>query len=69
MRLNLLTTAILPPVTVEFGSFDSDNFMNLSLKHRKIFIAIKILNPSASVIIGHKVITNPVEFPIGEHIH
>ena len=47
------------PITVEFGSSESENSVNLPVKQRKIFIAIKLLDPSASITIKDKVITNP----------
>ena len=53
------------PLTVELGSFESENSINLLVKHQKIFIAIKLLDPSASITIKDKVITNPQEFPVG----
>ena len=53
------------PITVEFGSSESENSVNLPVKHRKIFLAIKLLDPSASITIKDKVITNPKEFPMG----
>ena len=52
-------------ITVEFGSCESKNSVNLPVKHRKIFIALKLLDPSASITIKDKVITNPKEFPMG----
>ena len=39
--------------------------MNLPVKHRKIFIAIKLLDPSASMTIKDKVTTNFVTLPMG----
>ena len=53
------------PITVEFGSSESENSVNLPVKHRKISIAIKLLDPSTSTTIKNKVITNPLEFPMG----
>ena len=53
------------PITVELGSSESENSVNLPVKHRKIFIVIKLLDPSASITIKDKVITNPHESPIG----
>ena len=53
------------PITVEFGSSESENSVNLPVKHRKCFIAINLLDPSASIAIKDKVITNPQEFPMG----
>ena len=52
-------------ITVNFGSSISENSVNLPVKHHKIFIAIKLLDPSASITIKDKVITNPQEFPMG----
>ena len=49
------------PITVEFGSSESENLVNLPVKHRKIFIAINLFDPSASITIKEKVITNPKE--------
>ena len=60
------------PITVEFGSSKSENSVNLPVKYRKIFIAIKLLklpNPTASITIKDKVITNPQEFSDGHRIH
>ena len=53
------------PITVEFGSSESENSVNLPVKHRKILIAIKLLNPAASITIKDKFIANPKEFPMG----
>ena len=53
------------PITVEFGSSESENSVNLPVKHRKISIAIKLLDSSTSTTIKNKVITNPLEFPMG----
>ena len=52
-------------MSVEFGSSKSDKTVNFRIKHRKISIAIKLLDPSVSITIKDKVITNPVEFPLG----
>ena len=32
------------PITVKFGSSESENSVNLPVKHRKIFLAIKIID-------------------------
>ena len=52
-------------ITVEFGSSESENSVNQLVKHWKIFIAIKLLDLSASITIKDKVITNLQEFPMG----
>ena len=52
-------------ITVEFGSSESENSINLPVKNRKIFLAIKLLDPSTSITIKDKVIANPKEFPMG----
>ena len=53
------------PTTIEFGSSGWENTVNLPIKHRKILIAIKLLDPLAFITIKDKVITNSVEFPVG----
>ena len=35
------------PVNVKFGSTESDSTVNIASKHRKLFAAIKLLDPSA----------------------
>ena len=45
------------PVTIEFGSSDSESTMNIPVKHRKIFAAITLLDPSATINIGEKTLS------------
>ena len=47
------------PVTVEFGSSESDNSVNLPVKHRKLFAALKLLDPSLSITINNKAFSHP----------
>ena len=65
VEVKFINNRYTTPITVEFGSSKSENSVNLPLKHRKIFLAIKLLDPSASLTIKDKVITNPKEFPMG----
>ena len=53
------------PITVEFGSSESKNSVTLPIKYRKIFFVVKILDPLTFITIKVKVITNPLEFPMG----
>ena len=53
----------ITPVNVEFGSNDSDSTVNIASKHRKLFAAIKILDPFAKIITDDDtVIQHPKEF-------
>ena len=52
------------PVTVKVGSSDSDNSVNLPVKHQKIFAALKVFDPSISITINDTTINHPVEFPM-----
>ena len=53
----------ITPVNVEFGSNDSESTMNIASKHRKLFAAIKILDPFAKMITDDDtVIQHPKEF-------
>ena len=40
----------ITPVNVEFGSTESDSTVNIASKHRKLFAAIKRLDPSSKII-------------------
>ena len=64
VEIKFINNRCTTPITVEFGSSDSENTVTLLVKHRTIFIAIKLFDPSASITIKDKVITNHVEFPI-----
>ena len=64
-EVKFINNLYITPITVEFGSSQSENSVNLPIKHRNIFIATKLLDPSVSVTTKDKVITSPLEFPIG----
>ena len=58
----------ITPVNVEFGSTESDSTVNIASKYRKLFTAIKILDPSAkSITNDDTVIHYPKEFPTGAY--
>ena len=52
------------PVTIEFGSSDSESTVNISVKHPKLFAAIKILEPLATINSRDKIINHPGELPM-----
>ena len=55
----------ITPVNVEFGSTESDNTVNIASKHRKLFVVIKLIDPSAKIITDDDtVIHHPKEFPM-----
>ena len=50
---------------VELGSTESDNTVNIASKHRKLFVVIKLIDPSAKIITDDDtVIHHPKEFPM-----
>ena len=54
------------PINVEFGSTESDSTVNIAWKHRKLFAAIKLFDPSSKIITDDDtVIHHPKEFLIG----
>ena len=57
------------PITVEFGSSESENFVNLPVKHRKFFIEIKLLDPSTSITIKRQSHHKPSSISDGNWIH
>ena len=64
-EIKLTNNRYITTITVEFGSSESENSINLPVKHQNIFIAIKLLDPAASITIKDKVITKSQELPIG----
>ena len=64
-EVKFINNRYVTPIIVVFDSSESENYVNLPVKERKIFIAIKLLDPSVSITIKDKVITNPPKFPIG----
>ena len=57
-EVKFINNCYVTPIIVEFGSSESEKSVNLPVKHKQ-FIAIKILDPSASITTKDKVITNP----------
>ena len=55
-EVKFINNCYVTPITVEFGSSESEKSVNLPVKHKQ-FIAIKFLDPSASN--KDKVIINP----------
>ena len=54
----------ITPINVEFGSTESDSTVNIASKYRKLFTAIKVLDPSTKIITDDDtVIHHPKEFP------
>ena len=53
------------PVIIEFDTSDSNNSVIITVKHLKLFAALKILDPSFSIITNDTTINYPRKFPIG----
>ena len=53
------------PATVELGSSESDNSVTLPTKHRKLFVALIIFDPSLCITINDSTFNHPGEFPMG----
>ena len=64
-EVKFINDRYVTPVTVEFGSSDSDSSVNLPVKHRKLFAALKLLDPSLSITINNITYNHPGEFPMG----
>ena len=43
----------------------SDNFVNIPVKHHKLFVALKLLDPSLSITINDTIVSHSREIPIG----
>ena len=52
------------PVNIEFGSSNADNSVNLPVKYRKLFAALKLLDPFISITINGITINHPGELPM-----
>ena len=51
-EIKFINDRYVTPVTIEFGSSDSDNSVNLPVKHRELFVALRLsthLSPSPSM--------------------
>ena len=64
-EIKLVNDRYVTPVTVEFVNSDSDNYVNLPVKRRKLFAALKLLDPSISTNINDTTINHSREFPVG----
>ena len=65
-EVNYENNRYITPLNIEFGSTESDSTIKIVLKHRKLFAAIKLLDPSAKIITNDDtVIHHPKDFPMG----
>ena len=64
-EIKLINDRYVTLVTVEFGSSEPDNSVNLPIKHRKLFAVLKLLDPSLSITINDTTFNHPGEFPMG----
>ena len=64
-EIKFINDRYVTPVTAKFGSSDSDNSVNLPMKHRKLFATLKLLDPSISITINDTTINHPGESPTG----
>ena len=68
-EIKLINDRYVTPVTVEFGSSDSKNSVNLPVKDRKLFASLKIIDPFLSIMINDATFNHPGELPNGNFIH
>ena len=64
-EIKFINDRYITPVTIELGSSNPDNSINLPMEQQKIFAALKILDPSFSITINVTTINRPREFPMG----
>ena len=64
-EIKFINDRYITPVTVEFGSTESDISVNLPVNHRKLFAALKLLDPSLSITINDTTFNHPEKFPMG----
>ena len=64
-EIKFINERCVTPVTVEFGSSESDNSVNFLAKQRISFTALNLLDPSLSITINDTAINRPGEFPMG----
>ena len=65
VEIKFVNDRYITPVSAKSGSSDADNSENLPVKHRKLFAALKRLDPSISITINDITINHPGEFPRG----
>ena len=63
--INATLPTYVIPVTVQFGSSESDNSVKLPVKHRKLFAALKLLDSSLFITINDTAFNHPGEFSMG----
>ena len=64
-EIKFINERYVTPVTAEFDSSESDNYVYLSVKHRKLFAALKLLDSTLSITISDTTINYLGEFPMG----
>ena len=64
-EIKFINDRYVTPVTVEFSSSVSKKSVNLPVKHRKLFAALNILDPSLSITINNTTFNHPGEFLMG----
>ena len=64
-EIKFINDRYITSVTVEFGSSKSDNSVNFSVKHRKLFTVLTLLDPSLSITINDTTFNHPGEFSTG----
>ena len=64
VEIKFINDRYVTPVTIELGSSDSDNYVNLHVNHHKPFAALKLLDPSISITINDTTINHPGVFSI-----
>ena len=64
-EIKFIIDRYITPVTVEFGSSESNNLVNIPVKHHKLFATLKILDPFISITINDTAFNYPGEFPMG----
>ena len=64
-EIKFINDRYITPVTVKFGSSESDNAVSLPAKHRKLFAALKCFDPSLSITINDTTLNHPGESPMG----
>ena len=64
-KIKFINDRYITPVTVEFGSSESDNSENLPVNHRKLFTTLKLFDSSLSITINDIAFNHPGKFPMG----
>ena len=67
-EIKFVNDRYITPVTIKFGSFDSNNSVNRPMKHRKLFVALEFLDTSILITINDTTINHPKSSPWGPDI-